>query len=150
MTATSKRGFLKIVGGALLGGKKVAETAVAEAAQMAGLSAGSGDGHSFIGMSGRPVSRSQEDVAKQEAIWRRMMMSNDLPSWKVKELKREVSRVYSLDPDIASFRSFSLAAKIHMQRQRQYDRALEYAREGFDLDDARRAFLEKHGFNWFY
>lgn len=147
----TKRGFLKLLSGAAFGGKKVVETAAAEAVKLAGVD-GSGFGYAhspFIGGSVGPILANEGPVNAREAVWKQMLRSGSLPSWKVNEIKEETDRVYSLDPDLATFRSFSLAAKVHIQRQRQYDRAIASARKRLDLDDLREAFLKKHGFDWF-
>lgn len=60
----------------------------------------------------------------------------------------EAKWVSALDFDIANKRSWSLAAKIHEQRQRNFEKKLDFLKSGGRIEKMRRAFFETFGFNF--
>lgn len=123
-----RRGFLGLMGGALAAGPSMAKEAVAGLESLAvpkGLSAG------------------YENTIEPVDAWQ---MGNSTISWgddkdhgdwlrdRLKELagitdkdKQERlarMRVYEIDPDLQANRSFSLSAKIHLQKRRDLEREL--------------------------
>lgn len=71
-----------------------------------------------------------------------------LPSFVEDEVRRMSKFVTYLDHDIASKRSWSLAAKVHEQRQRNYKREIERVRNPGGMDIAQEAFEKVAGFRW--
>ena len=53
------------------------------------------------------------------------LSGNPLPEHVVQQIRRKTRNVSRFDPDLASNKSFSLAAKMRIQQQREYDRAVE-------------------------
>lgn len=67
----------------------------------------------------------------------------------VEELVRQRSKnIYAFDPDIAIKKSWSMAAKIHEQRQRNYKRQLDQHSVNGKYELAQSAFKEITGFSW--
>lgn len=67
----------------------------------------------------------------------------------IKDKLRERSKgVYALDPDIAVKKSWSMAAKIHEQRQRNYQRQIEQYEVNGKHELAQSAFQKLTGFSW--
>lgn len=67
----------------------------------------------------------------------------------IERLAQEHARyVANLDYDIASKRSWSLAAKVHEQRQRNYAREMERYRDFNWYGSAQTAFKKVSGFKW--
>ena len=60
-------------------------------------------------------------------------------------LRNEAKEIRALDPDIMSFRSMSLSAKIQMQRERNYQALLVDRRNWFDKQFKRLGFTKWYG-----
>lgn len=131
-----RRGFLGLMGGALAAGPSMAKEAVAglESLAVPGQIAGaeefvkSGWGSTSIG--GYPV-----DADHSHGDWLREEIAKI--TGMTDQRKREIMAnmtVRHLDPDLAVNRSFSLSAKVEMQKRRELERDLaankrHYARE---------------------
>ena len=53
------------------------------------------------------------------------LLANGIPAFAKEALRRQQRTPSGLDPDLATNRSFSLAAKVQLQRDRDFDRAVE-------------------------
>ena len=73
-----------------------------------------------------------------------------LPQWELDRIRRDNRSVYSLDPDIAALRSFSLNVKIGMQRERNIERAVTNMKEYAARAAQEETFRERHGFWLWY
>lgn len=126
-----RRGFLKATAAAVFGGRKIAENV---AAQVGGMSL-----------------ESAPTLAKMSAVgWGPMAAGTDKSAWAQKEIARYTKRLLrgfsddelqhlrdearrmareSLDPDLFVNRSLSLAAKIHLQGEREFVRLQQYRRD---------------------
>lgn len=71
-----------------------------------------------------------------------------LPKHVLQQIEQEAKWVSSLDFDIANKRSWSLAAKVHEQRQRNLKRKLELLRNGGVVAEAKRMFRKTFGFEF--
>ncbi|MEJ0093299.1 MAG: hypothetical protein WDN46_17510 [Methylocella sp.] len=138
-----RRSFLKFLGAAPAAISPLA----ADAARMAGLNATALGGYTpMIGLSnnstvGMPVPNSHQ-TGEGLAKW---LLVHGVPDW-VKENMRQRHRVpNALDADLASNRSFSLAAKILIQRERDYDRAVKDLFSKNKIDISRVAFEKSTG-----
>jgi hypothetical protein len=63
-------------------------------------------------------------------------------------LRNDAKYVHALDPDIACMRSWSMSFKIHCQRQRNYERALEAITTGAKHERAKKLLKGMLGFEW--
>lgn len=117
---TSRRGFLGFLAGAAVAGPGVVkQTAAATMADLqlngiAGTLAFDGIGHVDGGgehWAARELAKLVGRSAAQHAFHKRRMS------------------VHALDPDLVGYRSFSLAAKINIQRERNYANSLEDNRD---------------------
>jgi hypothetical protein len=72
-----------------------------------------------------------------------------IPDWRVEQIKKECSYVSVLDPDIAALRSFSMSAKILMQRERNIEWRLDHSKNSHTFYLRRTEFQDRHGF-WFW
>ena len=71
----------------------------------------------------------------------------EIPEYAKRRAIEDRSTVYALDTDIASYKSYSAATKMRIQKKRNADRVLaKLAQRGF-LEDEREAFIEKFGFD---
>jgi hypothetical protein len=137
----ARRGFLKLMGGAAVSGKHVATAAAEQAGLSLGLAHPQGNMPTEVS-----VYAGQE--ARRKSLWQRFI-NNELPKWKLEEIRREQSRVVSLDPDLASFRSFSLVAKVHHQRERQISRAISDLRHYWGENAERDRFMKENQLDYF-
>lgn len=71
-----------------------------------------------------------------------------VPKHVMQQLEEEARWVYALDFDIANKRSWSLAAKVHEQRQRNLQRKVERLQSGGYVAKAKREFTKKFGFDF--
>lgn len=123
-----RRGFLGLMGGAAVAGPSMAKQAAATMADLSLpgmpraelLGAVVQSGYGYDGAPGGN-DRARNSLAKllgrsaaQHAFHKKRLM------------------ITQLDPDIAGYRSFSMSAKIAMQRDRDYERDLEGERSRFE------------------
>lgn len=144
----ARRKFLKIMGvstaAAPLAAKQAAENEISQLTQMAARSSSQVlAGQAGIG---GPCSDSHTDYLKQKA-WS-MMRGGQLPEHIEEMVRSDSKNVSFLDHDIAAKRSWSLAAKIHEQRQRNYANKVEHMREPNKFEFAQAAFEKITGFRW--
>ncbi len=119
-----RRGFLGFLGGAAVAGPGAVKSAASALVQDLSLGAGvplASVADSFL-PSGAP---SESGVLG--GIGRATSMLSKLRSLAPEDLTRKKRSIgiYTLDPDIASYRSISMSAKIDWQRQRELERIIE-------------------------
>ena len=137
MQKVGRRGFLKFMGGAAVGGKQIA----VDVAKQAGVTVGLGSGNSDIGAVGVPMQAPGRGISLGK--W---LLKNALPEWKVAEIRENSKRVHFLDPDLSALHSFSMAAKIGIQQQRNFERQIKAFRDWAFIDEERQAFNQQHDF----
>lgn len=64
------------------------------------------------------------------------------------DVRERAKRVSYLDPDIAALKSFSMAAKIQWQRERNYDREVERYKNMGWYETMQDSFQKVAGFRW--
>ena len=92
------------------------------------------------------VEREQDRIRR--SLWRKFFKQG-LPEWKERRLRMHAKQVHSLDPDLASFKSFSMVAKVHQQAQRNYDNRLAEMEEEYETGEEYTLFKKNHGLSWF-
>lgn len=125
-----RRGFLSFLGGAAVAGPAMAKQAVVgiEAMALPTIPMHGPIGDLVGGIGGPYASGDEYDHAK----WLRSRIAEvtGISDSQRRERMKDVI-VTSLDPDLAANRSFSLAAKIDMQKRRNVDRQLDYQHRNF-------------------
>src|SRR5690554_3619951 len=121
-----RRGFLSFLGGAAVAGPSMAKSAVSTGIE--GLSVGNAAGlmqfapqPSYYGDS--LATSSGELPPSHPKHWVQRQLS-DFMGATAEELREQRlrTRVHALDPDLATYRSYSLAAKMRIQRDRDFER----------------------------
>ena len=141
-TTIARRGFLRLMGAA-------AATPAAVEMQRATAAAGV----DLSNLSDEPCSIHDSPSLSKDDMLRdglfRELAKMGLPQWKKDALWEDAKVVRSLDPDLAANRSFSVAGKVHVQQQRNYEKAKASALASLKFDEARHGWLKRHGINWF-
>ena len=132
MKDLSRRGFLGAAAASPMVAKEMAQRAAENAAGVAVV--GHGAQNSDVAIERR---------TKAARLFHRF----GLPEWKKRELRRRAGRFRILDADLATMQSLSLAAKLRIQQQRNYDRMCEEEMT-FEWADARDKFLQDNGLDW--
>lgn len=129
----ARRAFLRIVAAAPMAAPVIAR----EAAQKAGISA--------VGAASQFATGGYGASPAIDNDWVKKWVSEVFTSEWRDERWREIagSSVGALDPDLASSKSLSLSAAIHIQRQRRFKREVASARS-----HALRRFKEAFGFDF--
>jgi hypothetical protein len=137
---TNRRAFLRMAGAAPLAAKAVAEQA---AASMSGMEiSGLASNALRSGGIGVPPAASEEDWAKKALDF---LTQHGIPEWKEREIRRRHAHVYTLDPDIAAKKSWSMAVKIATQRSRNIEREMNGLFDrASDMEGSR--FRQKYGY----
>jgi len=149
--AVGRRGFLRVLGLAPIAGKAAVDQIVADQAGLAhGALNGLGAQNGSIS-AGPPLPRVDDDPLplsagdKASRIFG-LLKKAGLPSWERERIARENKHVYSLDPDLAALRSFSMNVKIATQRQRNIERELDRLRYQSTYQAHVEKFRRRHGF----
>lgn len=71
-----------------------------------------------------------------------------VPEFIESNIRERSKNIYAFDPDIAVKKSWSMAAKIHEQRQRNYTRQIEQYSANGKHEMAQSAFKKLSGFQW--
>lgn len=114
-----RRGFLGFAAGAVVAGPGMAKEAAAKAAQSLALS-GIGQGNTLNGLSngaptiGYAAQQSNPVLQATQALAKISAMTTEQ-----RAKRKRMMNVGAIDPDIASYRSISLSAKIDWQKERQ-------------------------------
>lgn len=144
----ARRKFLKIMGvstaAAPLAAKEVFE---AENSRLTAMGSRLG-GQMLAGSAptGGPASDDPGGYTAQRA-WLQLN-GGKLPEHIEKMARNSAKNVAFLDHDIAAKRSWSMAAKIHEQRQRNYREQVEYLSDPNRFETAQRLFEKLTGFKW--
>lgn len=122
---TTRRKFFGFVAAAPVAAQSVAE-------KLVGLSTPSVFGHSGVVRSQVAPSDSDRPRKRLSDFYR---LFGDLPEWAIRQARENSKYVHRLDTDIASFRSVSLAAKISMQSERDFQERIRNIKHGdvYDL-----------------
>lgn len=129
-----RRSFIRV-----LGVIPAAAAAPAEALKMVGIrSAGLGSISHAVGIITGPddPSGTSTNDPNKAANW---LLANGLPSFVKEALRRDRRVPNGLDPNLVANRSFSLAAKVAIQRERDFERACADTMAQQRTDMARRA-----------
>lgn len=148
MPGSDRRGFLKMMGlGAATGPLALKAAAENEAMQLTTLSnRAANQALTGAASSGGPCNDMHPDYIKQLA-WSKLNGGAVPPH--IEEFARRGSKNVSfIEADIAVKRSWSLAAKIHEQRERNYQREIANLREPNKFEFAQMAFEKLTGFRW--
>jgi hypothetical protein len=128
-----RRGFFGFAAGAAVAGPSIAKEAIGQIASgLEATSLGLGGQNAMGGAYGLVSGMTQAQKGgyfdpKGEALSALARLSG-ITAGARDRMKRTMTHVSSLDPDIASYRSLSLNAKIEMQRERQFERILSERR----------------------
>lgn len=146
MTTVGRRSFLRLFAASPLAAKAAGDQAIAE---LTGMVAGGARGLGSPGPSyGNPAGTSEVSPEVRRSRITDFFRRFTVPDWEVDRIKRDARHVYGLDSDIAALRSFSMNAKIGMQRERNVQRELERMKGQTAYEELRDDFRKKHGF-WF-
>jgi len=126
----SRRRFLSVLGASPLAVKAAADEATAKLLHIDTSGLGSRPGLPYD--YGRTAANVPTNADNPYAAAARFIRQFGIPEWFDKELRDRAAQVYTLDPDIACKRSWSLAVKIATQRERNYRRLLA------EIDKAER------------
>lgn len=142
-----RRKFLKVLGLGSVVAPLAAKTALENETMALTVSRSSALATGALTAAGGPMASSMEESAVRIKMSDHMKLFG-IPQHVLQRITEESKWVYSLDFDIANKRSWSLAAKVHEQRQRQFQRKLEQVRNGGASEMARKAFAAAFGFNF--
>jgi len=130
----NRRKFFGVAAASPLAAREIAKKAIAEAEmQAAGISL-----HGDSIYTGIPVSDASPSM---RSLWE-ALKDIGIPDWKKEDLWEDAQRSRTLDPDIATMQSPSLAAKVRMQWERNYDRLVERAMRQTELARMRHHFFK--------
>lgn len=137
----------------LLGITPLAAKATAEKAAMSLTTLNGGNpppiALGFNNRAGYPMSVNAEDSAKRyDRMAGYIRVFGKVPAHVERSAWEEAKYVTYLDPDLATMKSWSLAAKVHEQRQRNYKRKLEEYRDAGWYDRGAKLFKDTMGFDW--
>lgn len=119
-----RRAFLSLIGAAPLAGRAVAE----DIAKQAGIEASGLKVNSVL--SGSMVGNVQSGVGRPPSdIWREAFRVYPELRSQQESTFFEQEKIGTIDPDIAVYRSFSMAAKIAFQKQRNVARRMDELQE---------------------
>jgi len=136
----NRRGFFAAAAASPFAAKEAAKTVVEEAAkiQAAAMQASGMSTYSdtiYTGISTSYV------AAPQKSLWD-AIMEMGVPDWKEQDLRIDAKRSRTLDPDIASMKSFSLQAKLNLQWERNYKLLVERALQQKRMEKMKKTFFE--------
>lgn len=146
---STRRSFLKLLG--IAPAAAVSQSTPASLAGIGGMLGGGGYPPSVEAV--RPVEEGFEalqDIAEEKAhkmFFTALKGEGALPNYVMDTILIDNREVHNLEPDLAVNRSFSLSAKVHIQRQRNVQKSIESLVNGGDRKLRRRAFRKLHGFD---
>lgn len=136
----NRRSFFGVAVASPLAAKEAAQKVIDEAASAATFEA---SGMSMYGdslYSGISVS---DDDGPMRNIWD-AIKDIGIPDWKKDDLQEDARRSRTLDPDIATMKSFSPSAKLRMQWERNYKTLVDRALEQTKMERVKKAFFESN------
>jgi hypothetical protein len=132
-----RRGFLGFMGGAVVAGPKLAQTAADPILKQAGFSSGGAVGHAAP----MAVPVMSEGATAKIIKWIRR---NGIPAWKMTEIRNRADyKRAGIDPDLACLVSVSPGWKAREQRRRNLEREIEMSLSSIGRSGGRRAFEER-------
>ena len=106
-----RRKFLGFLAASPIAAKQAAEKAAAELSNV-----------DLNGFQKEPTGGpSASPIVDQSSTVRRLLAINGIPDWKMQELRENARHVSRIDPNVAALRSVSLAGKVAMQRNRNFE-----------------------------
>ena len=142
----ARRKFFSLVASAPIAAKAAVDASIAECA---GINVTGINGHavppaSGMGAGPQNVSDYQNGVISASKYVRLM----GFPDFMERELREQSRYVYALDPDIAVKKSWSMAAKIQTQRQRNFERLKQGIHSDARRFETRSTFKKVTGWDW--
>lgn len=131
-----RRKFLGVAATSPLAAKEIAKKAIEEAQmQASGISTFNDSIYTGVAIPDlEPEMRSLWQALRQIGI----------PQWKMEDLREDARRSRTLDPDIASMRSLSLAAKMRKQWDRNYRVLVDRAFRQVELERMKKLFFDEN------
>jgi hypothetical protein len=144
----ARRGFLRILGTAPVAAKMAAD---AEALRLTGSGNPGLTGNRFAAPpGGEPIEEPSPRVPYEETITRAsdFLRIGLVPPELLEQIRDQSRWVDRLDPDIASKVSWSLSYKFLVQRERNYERALNDMKSAAKAQRTRKLLKTLIGVNW--
>lgn len=141
-----RRKFLQILGVGTAAAPLAAKAAIEK--ETLALTGGTRDAIATGALNYVSAPASQTDETSTRIKMSDHMKLFGVPAHVLERITEESKWVYSLDFDIANKRSWSLAAKVHEQRQRNLQRKLQQLRVGGARFMARSLFAKTFGFEF--
>jgi hypothetical protein len=148
-----RRGFLKALGLAPAVGASAAQRLVGVGEGLSAVFGGQALSAGVSEYTGFPSSlkatgdNSGGAYIDPDLIAKAYLAVNPVPDFVVERMRQEMRGIYRLDPDLAVNRSFSMSAKVMIQREREIDRAIENTKRINSRNLAKKAFTKLHGFD---
>lgn len=131
-----RRSFFGVAAASPLAAKEFAKKAMEEAQRQAsGISMFSDSIYTGIHV--------PDETPDMRSLWQ-AIADLGIPEWKHEDLREDAKRSRTLDPDIASMRSLSLAAKMRKQWARNYDVLVRRALRQTEMEKMKRSFFQEH------
>lgn len=96
---------------------------------------------------GLPTLQEMAEDRAHQMFWAALKGGGSLPDHVMEAIFSDNRDVSSLEPDLAANRSFSLSAKVRIQRQRNIQKSIENSITSYDRKLRRKAFRKLHGFD---
>lgn len=147
-----RRGFLSLLGLAPVAAASVAQK-LAGIGEGVAAALGSGELHAGISEHyGAPIGDKATGYGRGQTLSPDVMAKaylalNPVPEFVLQRIREESRATYRLDPDLVSNRSFSLSAKLSVQRERDIARAIEKTKQVANRNLLKEAFREANGFD---
>ncbi|MDP4593127.1 MAG: hypothetical protein NWT00_01000 [Beijerinckiaceae bacterium] len=133
----NRRSFFGVAVASPFAAKEAAARVIEQAAQMEAGGIGLYSDSLYTGIA------ATGDDGPMRSIWD-AIKDIGIPEWKREDLRDDARRSRTLDPDIASMKSFSLNAKMRMQWERNYQTLVDKAVAQTKLERVKQAFFEAH------
>lgn len=131
----NRRGFFGFTAASPFAAKDIAKKIIEEGVSMEAASVSTYTDTIYTGISTSSVGGPMRNL--WEAI-----REIGVPEWKRADLRADARRSRTLDPDLASNRSFSLATKMRMQWDRNYALLIDRALQQTQIERMKRSFFE--------
>lgn len=131
----NRRSFFGVAVASPFAAKEAASKVIEQAAQMEAGGIGLYSDSLYTGIA------ATGDDGPMRSIWD-AIKDIGIPEWKREDLRDDARRSRTLDPDIASMKSFSLSAKMRMQWERNYQTLVDRAVAQTKMERVKRAFFD--------
>lgn len=145
----ARRGFFKTLAAMPLAVKAAADKAMAEVSGLGHIDGLGAPSHFILGGGGIPA-ETVSKAASQTSVIRQWIKTFGLPEHEIDRFRDETRYVYSLEPDIACKRSWSMNVKILAQRQRNLERRIKQATKSLDFTLAKEQFQKLWGWDYWF